>query len=80
MIEYETRVIETAVLPKGREIFDENGYRVLVDDEAGGEFVVLREQLVQGANPGEVRLDKEAWPQLRAALDSAFASLVEHDT
>jgi len=58
-----TRVTRLHVLPEGEPLFDERGFSVEIDDEAGGEFVVVSDC------DGKIRLNAEEWPALREAID-----------
>jgi hypothetical protein len=65
--ETETRTLALIVLPAGEPIFNERATRVEVDDEGGGEFVVLRQ------DEGKISIDPGEWPTLRAAIDRMVA-------
>jgi len=62
----ERRVTQLTVAPQGEPIFHERSYRVEIDDEAGGEFVVVRSQC---EGDGKVSIDKSDWPALRDAIN-----------
>jgi len=68
---YETRVTRLTVLPAGERTFCELATEVMIDDEAGGEFVVLSQE---GRNDGgRVSIDPDEWPTLRKAIDRMIA-------
>ena len=71
MTEMETRTVQIIVLPKGQPLFSERATRVEVVDEAAGEFVVIRQE------DGEVGINPEEWPELRAAIDRMIAECRE---
>lgn len=58
-----TRVTRLHVLPEGEPLFDVRGFRVEIDDEGGGEFVIVSEF------GGNIRIDAKEWPALRKAID-----------
>lgn len=58
-----TRVTRLHVLPEGEPLFSEQAYTVEIDDEAGGEFVVVSDC------EGKIRLNPEEWPALRRAIN-----------
>ena len=58
-----TRVTRLHVLPEGEPLFSEQAYMVEIDDEAGGEFVVVSDC------EGKIRLNPEEWPALRRAIN-----------
>ena len=57
-----TRVTRLHVLPEGEPLFSEKAFTVEIDDEAGGEFVVVHDW------EGKIRLNPEEWPALRRAI------------
>lgn len=63
---YEIRTTGLTVAPKGKPIFDELATDVRLVDEAGGEFVEVR-QFRGGAC--ELRIDPEEWPIVREAIE-----------
>lgn len=57
-----TRVTRLHVLPEGEPLFSEQAFTVEIDDEGGGEFVVVRD------SEGKIRLNAEEWPALCEAI------------
>ena len=64
---YETRTLSIIVLPEKESIFSEMATTVTIEDEAGGEFVVVEQSGLVDA--GKIRIDSTEWPALRAAID-----------
>ena len=64
---YETRVISKVHLKEGDEIFSESCTTVEIADEAGGEFVTVRQSSDSGGE--EIKIDPIEWPSLRALID-----------
>jgi hypothetical protein len=60
----ETRTLALIVLPDSEPIFHERATRIEIDDESGGEYVVVS----QNEN-GKVTIDAAEWPVLRAAIN-----------
>jgi hypothetical protein len=60
----ETRTLAVIVLPAGVPIFNERAIRIEIEDEAGGEFVILRQD-----DDGKICVEPSDWPVLRAAID-----------
>jgi hypothetical protein len=69
-MKYQVRPIKWAIGPENHPLFSERVTIVELDDEAGGEFVVIRQQTDQ---PGDQRIaiDTDEWPTLRRAIDHA---------
>lgn len=57
------RTIKLAVLPSTEPIFSERCFTVEIDDEAAGEFVVLKQ------NGQSVGISPDEWPMLRTAIN-----------
>lgn len=68
MTKFETRCVKVAVVPEGEPIFHEQGFTVSIEDEAAGEFLVLRSQHEQDER-GMVSFNVETWPVMRKAID-----------
>lgn len=64
---YETRVIAKVVLPVGEPLYSEMATQIALDDECGGEFVMVSQSALPDA--GKIRLNPEEWPAVRAAID-----------
>ncbi len=64
---YETRILSLIVLPESEAIFSEQATTVTIEDDAGGEFVVIEQLGLVDA--GKIRIDSTEWPAIRAAID-----------
>lgn len=51
-------------------IFDEMATEVRIDDEAAGEFVLIK-QHIETLEPGQIAIEPSDWPTLRKAIDDA---------
>lgn len=74
---FEIKTKTTIILPKGEPIFSERATEIELCDEAGGEFLTIRQD-GKYAQPGEIRIDAEEWPFIRAEIDR-FMNLIEHN-
>lgn len=70
MTQYETRPISWIVAPAGEPTFSERATIIEIDDEAGGEFVVIRQQTDE-PHEQRIAIDVTEWPALRAAINRA---------
>jgi hypothetical protein len=61
--EYETRITGITVTPKGEPVFHDCAMSITIDDEASGEFVIVKD-----THGHEIRIDAEEWPALSAAI------------
>jgi hypothetical protein len=64
---YETRALSLIVLPEGEAIFSEQATTITIEDDAGGEFIVIEQQGL--ADAGKIRIDPMEWPAIRGAID-----------
>ncbi len=62
-----TRLIKVMVATEGANLFDLGVFFVEIDDEAGGEFVKVKQNL-EPPDSG-IEIDPKDWPELRAAID-----------
>lgn len=70
------RVTRIHVLPESEPIFSEWSTEVEIQDESGGEFVVVREIYgPRGAN--KLRIEPDEWPQIRDAINDMIAACRE---
>lgn len=60
------RTTQLTIGPEKGQIFDEGTYTVTIEDEGGGEFVVIEEQHDTGS--GKIRVDATTWPELAQAV------------
>lgn len=62
-----TRVTRLLVVPQGEPMYSEMTTTVEIDDEVGGEFVVVSQE---GRDDiGKIAINPEEWPALRAAIN-----------
>jgi len=66
MSKLEQRITRITLAPAGEPIFSKCAYTVEIDDEASGEFVVVRANTDDGAS---VAIDLSDWPALRETID-----------
>jgi hypothetical protein len=61
---YEIRTVTLVLAPRGESIFSDLAWRVEIDTEGAGEFVVVR-----SADDQHIKIDPDEWPQLVNAVD-----------
>lgn len=66
------RCTRLTVLPEGDPIFSENATNISIEDDAGGEYIRLR-QYINNHNIGEVNINPEDWKAIRDAVDTMVA-------
>lgn len=70
--EYETRVTRCHIAPKGESFFSASAFAVSIEDEGGGEFVV-----VSDSEGKEIRISPEEWPALRETIERMVSACAE---
>ena len=73
---YVTRVTRLTVMPDNEPIFSEEATHIEIDDEAAGEFIVVKQQHDK-AEPGEVYFTHETWPIISAAVEQLLKEIAE---
>jgi hypothetical protein len=63
---YISRVTQRTVLPEEEPIFSEMAFRLTIDDEGGGEFLVVESE---SEAYGKIAISKEDWPILCEAIN-----------
>ncbi len=63
---YETRVTALTVLPEGQEVYSEMATTIRIDDESGGEFVLVEQSGRDDLS--KIAINPDEWPALRDAI------------
>lgn len=66
----ETRTLSLVIIPEGEAIFHDAATIISIDDEAGGEFVVVSQE---DYGYGKVAFEPSWWPTIREAIDRMIA-------
>lgn len=72
-----TRITRMHIIPEGEPIYTEKGYTVEIDDESGGEFVIVKDGSI--ADGAGVRIDPDAWIEVRAAVNDLMDQIKRHE-
>ena len=64
---YQTRVTKMTILPEGEPIFSEWATHIEIDDEGGGELVVVSQE------NGKIRIDPDEWRPLCEAINKMIS-------
>lgn len=73
-MEYEAIVSSVTVVQKGRSALSEGATKIEAVDEGGGEFIEMSQ--CEGVTQ-KIRIDREEWPVIRAAVDEMIGRLRE---
>ena len=66
--EYETRITRLTVNRLKEPIFSDLATHIEIEDEAAGEFILIRQQ-ADNAKAGVVNITAEEWPHIKAAIE-----------
>ena len=69
----ETRTTQITVLPEGEPIFSQLAYSITIEDEAAGEYVLVRSANQKDGSEVELWIGPDEWPTLRDAIDRMIA-------
>jgi hypothetical protein len=73
---YQTRITQMTITPEGEPIFSERATQISIDDEADGEYIVIKQPTRSGDG---ISIAPEEWPIVRAAIDNMFAEIAEYE-
>ena len=68
-MKYETRITRLTVGPERKEIYAPEVTHVEIDDEAAGEFLVLRQNRDDKDSEQTIRIDSDEWPEIVKAVE-----------
>ena len=73
-----THPVAWIVRPEDGTLYDERAFEVRLEDDGGGVFLELK-SYADDAKAGEIRIDDECWPVLKATIEAAFKVVSEID-
>ena len=73
-----THPIAWLVRPKDGTLYDERAFEVRLEDEGGGAFLEVK-SYADDTKAGEIGIDADCWPTLRAAIETALKVVAEID-
>ena len=68
--EMEIRIVKVCVVKVGDEIFSESSTDIEIEDEGGGEFIVITQSIF---NNTKVAFNPSDWPTIRQAINEMVA-------
>ena len=76
-----THPIAWIVRPEDGTLYDERAFEVRLEDEGGGAFLEVK-SYADDSKAGEIGIDADCWPTLRAAIETALkvVSGIDKDT
>lgn len=76
---YEVRITRLTIAPPDECLFSEMATDIEIEDEAAGEFVVVRQKsIATSVNPQEIRICRDEWPALLECVSYLLANSRNH--
>ena len=72
---FEIRVTGVSVLPPDEPLFSERCTRIVIEDEAAGEFLRIRQHTGNTDSEESIAIEPSEWPVLRDAIEFMFCNL-----
>ena len=73
---YTSRITQMTIAPEGEPIFSEMATDICIDDDAAGEYIVLK----QVTRNDSIAINPEEWDAIRATIDQMFAEMKAHES
>jgi hypothetical protein len=77
-MKYIQRTMSIMILPEGESIFCETATTIAISDDAAGEFLKIT-QCNDESEKGEISLEQNEWPVVRAGIDMMFKEIEKHN-
>ena len=77
-MKYIQRTMSIMILPEGENIFCETATTIAISDDAAGEFLKIT-QCNDESEKGEISLEQNEWPSIRAGIDMMFKEIEKHN-
>ena len=74
-MDFDTRTLKIAVIPKGEKIFSNQVTQVEIVDEAAGEYVEVSQ--CSDNYDGRIAICKDEWPAISAAIDKMLKECLD---
>jgi hypothetical protein len=65
------------IAPEGEPIYSEMATDICIEDEAAGEYIVLKQVT---RNDGTIAINPEEWDVIRTTIDQMFAEIKAHES
>lgn len=78
-MKYTSRITQITVLPVGEPIFSERATVVSLDDESGGEYITVKQQMDTTAEMNQtVAFDPDEWEEVKGVIDQMFKDIKDY--
>ena len=78
-MKYTSRITQITVLPVGEPIFSDKATVVSLDDESGGEFITVKQQMDYSSERDQtVAFDPDEWEEVKGVIDQMFKDIKDY--
>ena len=78
-MKYTSRITQITVLPVGEPIFSDRATVVSLDDESGGEYITVKQQMDTTAEMNQtVAFEPEEWEEVKGVIDQMFKDIKDY--
>ena len=78
-MKYTSRITQITVLPVGEPIFSEKATVISIDDESGGEYITVKQQMDYGSEKDQtVAFDPDEWEEVKGVIDQMFKDIKDY--
>lgn len=78
-MKYTSRITQITVLPVGDPIYSEKATIVSLDEEGGGEFITVKQQIDFSHERNQmVAFDPEEWEEVKGVIDQMFKDIKDY--
>ena len=78
-MKYTSRITQITVLPVGEPIFSNMAIVISIDDEAGGEFITVKQQMDYSSQKDQtVAFDPDEWEEVKGVIDQMFKDMKDY--
>lgn len=74
---YVARITQVTIAPEGEPIFSEMATNICIEDDAAGEYLVLRQST---RNDGAIAINPEEWDAIKRTIENMLAEMKAHES
>lgn len=78
-MKYTSRITQSTVMPVGEPIFSLRATIVSIEDDAGGEFITVKQQMDNTSETDQtVAFDPDEWEEVKGVIDQMFKDIKDY--
>ena len=78
-MKYTSRITQMTILPVGEPIFSDKAILISIEDEAGGEYIQIKQQMDIPSDADQtVAFDPEEWEEVKGVIDQMFKDIKDY--